>query len=265
MMIQQVADNVFGQVQDWIVEYKTTTDEKRKKNLKKLITIALMPFVRKIAYGLARRSTDPIDDLIQAGALGLMKAMELYKVDVSQRFKTYATYLITGEMKHYLRDKSNVIRAPRDIHELSYRINNLLRDIKLDGSDISADKIAETLCVPVEKVKEVIETDRRRKVLSLDEIVTTDDDYAMPLIDKIPDKNYQEELDISEIKIMLDNAMNKLDDRLKETISMLFYEDMNQREVAERINVSQMQVSRRMKQALDELYEIITNEGKVEK
>lgn len=263
-MIQQDSDNIFSQVQDWIVEYKTTTDEKLKTKLKKLITMALMPFVRKVAVGLARRSTDPLDDLIQAGSLGLIKAMELYDVNVSQRFKTYATYLITGEMKHYLRDKANVIRAPRDIHELSYRIKSLLRDIKLDGSDVSADKIAQALCVPVEKVQEVFDTDRRRKVLSLDEMVVSDEDYYIPLIEKIPDKSYQEDLDLSEAKMMLNDAIDKLDDRLKETISLVYYDDMNQREVAEKLNISQMQVSRRLKQAFDELYDIITNKDKVE-
>ena len=256
-------DELFNQVQTWIEEYKTTNDAKIQKELKKLITVALLPFVRKIAIGLARRSTDHVDDLIQAGALGLMKAIKLYDINVSQRFKTYATYLITGEMKHYLRDKAAVIRPPRDIHELSYRINNLLRDIKIDGSDVSADQIAEALCVPVEKVKEVFEVDRRKRVLSLDEIVINDDDYSIPLVEKIAERDYKDETDLNEAKIMLNDAINKLDDRLKETVSLIYYDDMTQREVSEKLNISQMQVSRRLRQAFDELYEIITNQQKV--
>ena len=130
-MIEQkdCKEDVFIQIQEWINEYKTTEDRKLKDELKKLITVAAMPFVKKIALGLARRSTDPAEDLIQAGALGLVKAIELYDAKVSTRFKTYATYLITGEMKHYLRDKAAVIKPPRDIQELSYRINTLLKNI----------------------------------------------------------------------------------------------------------------------------------------
>lgn len=265
-MIQQETidkSDIFTQVQTWIIKYKTTDDEKIKKELKKLITVALMPFVKKFALGLARRSSDPVDDLIQAGALGLIKAIDLYDINVSPRFKTYATYLITGEIKHYLRDKSAVIRPPRDILELSYRINNLLKNIKHDSPDISADKIADSLCVPVEKVNEVFDVDRRKKIISLDEIILNDDNYNIPLIEKISDGKYQENLDLYEAKIMLHDAINKLDDRLKETISLIYYEDMTQKQVSEKLNISQMQVSRRLKQAFDELYQIITNENKV--
>lgn len=266
LMIQKTEkEDVFVQVQNWITEYKTTNDIKLKKELKKLITVAVMPFVRKIALGLARRSTDPVDDLIQAGALGLIKAIELYDIKAASKFKTYATYLITGEIKHYLRDKAAVIKPPRDIHELSYRINNLLRGIKVDGSDISAEKIAEALCVPIEKVNEVFDVDRRKTVLSLDEVVVKEDDAYITLLEKIPDENYREVVDLYDSKIILNDAINKLDERLKETISLIYYEDMTQKQVAEKLNISQMQVSRRLKQAFDELYDIITQKNKVRK
>ena len=257
-MLQQDKDGVFEQIQKWIVEYKTSDDEKLKRELKKLLAMAAMPFVSRIALGLARRSTDPVDDLIQAGALGLIKALEFYDVNSPSSFRTYAMYLITGEMKHYLRDKIAVIKPPRDIHELSYRINTLLRDIKMDGSDVSAEKIAKALSVPVEKVNEVFDVDRRKKVLSLDEIVVKEDDYYVPLVEKIPSGDYKDILDMYEEKIMLKEAIDKLDERLKETISMIYYQDMTQKQASEILNISQMQVSRRLKHAFDELYEIIT-------
>lgn len=257
-MINQKETDIFNQIQEWIFEYKSSEDPKVKAELKKLITVAAMPFVKKIAMGLARRSTDPVDDLIQAGALGLMKALELYDAKPESRFKSYATYLITGEMKHYLRDKASVIKPPRDIQELSYRINNLLKGIDKDGSDISAEKIADALCVPVSKVNEVFDVDRRKKILSLDEVVIKDDEYYVPLVEKIPASDYKDVLDMYEAKIMLKDAIDKLDDRLKETISMIYYRDMTQKQVADVLNISQMQVSRRLKQAFDELHEIIT-------
>ena len=260
-MINQNDSDVFNQIQDWIVEYKTTNNEKLKNELKNLITVAAMPFVKRIAMGLARRSTDPVDDLIQSGALGLMKAIEFYDAKPESRFKTYATYLITGEIKHYLRDKSNVIKPPRDVQELSYRINNLLREINADGSDVSAEKIADALSVSVSKVNEVFDIDRRKKVLSLDEVVVKDDEYIVPLVEKIPANDYKDILDMYESKIMLKDAIDKLDDRLRETISMIYYQDMTQKQVAEILNISQMQVSRRLRQAFDELHTLITHKG----
>lgn len=264
-MIHQKDTDVFNQIQEWIFEYKTTDDNKMKAELKKLITIAAMPFVKRIAMGLARRSTDPVDDLIQAGSLGLLKALELYDAKPESRFKSYATYLIAGEMKHYLRDKASVIKPPRDIQELSYRINNLLKEIDLDGSDLSAEKIADALCVPVSKVNEVFDVDRRKKILSLDEVVVKDDDSYVPLIEKIPASDYKDVLDMYEAKIMLKDAIEKLDDRLKETISMIYYQDMTQKQVADILNISQMQVSRRLRQAFDELHGIITKSKDKEK
>ena len=75
----------------------------------------------KIFHGLARRSTDPIEDLVQVGSMGLLKAIDQYDTSVGASFKTYATYLITGEIRHYLRDKINMIRAPRELQELSFQ------------------------------------------------------------------------------------------------------------------------------------------------
>ena len=80
----------------------------------------------------------------------------------------------------------------------------------------------------------------------------------MPLVEKIPSGDYKDILDMYEEKIMLKEAIDKLDERLKETISMIYYQDMTQKQASEILNISQMQVSRRLKHAFDELYEIIT-------
>ena len=87
----------------------------------------MLPVIKRIAKTIARRSYDPIDDMIQAGSIGLLKAIDSYSQDVNDNFKIYAGYLIIGEMKHYLRDKLNTIRVPRHIQELTYRINSFTR------------------------------------------------------------------------------------------------------------------------------------------
>ncbi len=248
----------FAQIHEWLVTYKNSDDEKFKKDLQNLIVIASMPFVKRIACGLARRSTDPVDDLIQVGAVGLIKAIDLYNPGLGTKFKTYATYLITGEIRHYLRDKASMIKAPREIQELAFRINCVIKQLSEDGQEPTSEQIAQVMSIPVNKVNDIIEVDRRKSTLSLDQTFALEDDDAVSLADKIPSGDYQEFLNAYEEKIMLTKAISKLKPKLKEVIELSYYEDMNQREISEMLGISQMQVSRRLKQALEDMYKIIT-------
>lgn len=255
-------DETFLQIQTWLETYKQTADSKKKKQLQNLIVIASMPFVKKIASGLARRSTDPVDDLVQVGSVGLMKAIELYNPEISNKFKTYASYLITGEIRHYLRDKAAMIKAPREIQELAYRINCVIKQLSDDGFDEpTSEQVAEKMSISVNKVDAIIEIDRRKHTLSLDQTIMADDD-TITLAERIPSGDYQEFLASYEEKIMLSGAISQLEPKLREIIELNYYQDLNQRQIAEKLQVSQMQVSRRLKKALGEMYEIITKEKK---
>lgn len=252
----------FAQIHDWLVTYKSSNDEKLKKQLQNLIVIASMPFVKGIACGLARRATDPVDDLIQVGAVGLIKAIDLYNPELGTKFKTYATYLITGEIRHYLRDKASMIKAPREIQELAFRINCVIKQLTEEGQEPSTEQIAQVMSLPVSKINDIIEVDRRKSTLSLDQTLSFEDDDSVSLADKIPSGDYQEFLNSYEQKIMLAGAISQLKPKLKEVIELSYYEDLNQREISEQLNISQMQVSRRLKQALEDMYNIITRNNK---
>ncbi|MDD3436823.1 MAG: sigma-70 family RNA polymerase sigma factor [Candidatus Gastranaerophilales bacterium] len=256
-------DENLAQIHQWLLTYKTSSDEKIKKQLQNLIVVASMPFVKRIACGLARRSTDPVDDLIQVGSLGLIKAIDLYKPEIGTKFKTYATYLITGEIRHYLRDKASMIKAPREIQELAFRINCVIKQLTEDGQEPTSEQVAEAMSLPVNKVNDIIEVDRRKSTVSLDQTFMFEGDDAISLADKLPSGDYQEFLDAYEEKIMLSKAISKLKPKLKEVIELNYYEDLNQREISEKLNISQMQVSRRLKQALNDIYKLITRESKV--
>lgn len=255
-------EDAFAQVGEWLKTYKKTTDSKQKKQLQNLIVIATMPLVKKIACSLARRSTDPVDDLIQVGSVGLIKAIEFYDPKISNKFKTYATYLITGEIRHYIRDKASMIKAPREIQELAFRINNVMRELEKVGfDDPSLEQVAKAMAIPKNKIRDVIEVDRRKSTLSLDQTYTNDED-TFSLGDKIPSGDYQEFLNAYEEKIMLKAAIEELPPELREIVELSYYRDLNQREIAEMLDVSQMHVSRRLKKALNEMYFIITRQKK---
>lgn len=258
-----ITDETALQINDWLVEYKKSTDEKKKMQLKNLIVIAAMPMVKKIACSLARRATDPVDDLVQVGALGLIKAIDFFDPTISTKFKTYASYLITGEIRHYLRDKASMIKAPREIQELAFRINLVMKQLSESGiENPTNEQIAEAMALPVKKINDVIEVDRRKSTISLDQTFVNNEEDCFSLADKIPAGDYQEFLNAYEEKIMLTNAIKLLSKEYKEIVELSYYEDLNQREIADRLNISQMQVSRRLKRALAEIYKIITEEDK---
>ena len=263
MFTKDSTEENFAQVHEWLVTYKQTSDKKQKKQLQNLIVVASMPFVKKVACGLARRATDPVDDLIQVGAVGLMKAIEFYNPDVGAKFKTYATYLITGEIRHYLRDKASMIKAPREIQELAFRINCMIKQLTEGGQEPTSEQVAEAMSLSVSKVNDIIEVDRRKSTISLDQPLVLDNEDTLSLADKIPSGDYQEFLNSYEEKIMLSKAIEQLKPKLKEVIELSYYSDLNQREISEKLNVSQMQVSRRLKQALSEMYKIITKQDRV--
>ena len=250
-------------IEIWLKEFKSTNDTKVKKQLKHLITLYYLPLVKKIAYGLARRNTDPIEDIIQVGSLGLIKAVDQFNNNYGASFKTYATYLITGEIRHYLRDKIAMIRAPRELHELCIRMNNLVEKLKTKlGRTPSELEIAYELEMPVNKISEIFEADRRKQLISLDQLVFNNSESDQSLVDRLVDDKYQVYQSLLEERMMLYDAVSILPDNLKEIIRLSFFDDLNQNEIAQKIGISQMQVSRRIKKATFELFKIISSQNK---
>lgn len=246
----------------WLQEYKETKDESTKKKLKRLIVLAYIPLVKKVARGFARRSTDPVEDITQVGSLGLVKAIDLFNPGISTNFKTYATYLITGEIRHYLRDKTTIIRAPREIKELSYRVHKLTLELtEKYGSQPTDEQIAKALQMPQEKIEEVTELERRTTTVSIDQITGSEDSGQASLMEKIADEKDQNFLNTFEDKMILEDAIKELPEEDQKIITMNFFEGLNQREISEKLGISQMQVSRKLKKALNKLFELITKKG----
>ena len=98
-------NETYEKIAEWLESYHSTKSVSKKAKLKTLIVSQMIPVVKHIARTIARRSTDPIEDMIQAGFIGLLKAIDKYDKSKNDNFKVYAGYLIIGEMKHFLRDK----------------------------------------------------------------------------------------------------------------------------------------------------------------
>src|SRR5580698_2396968 len=195
------------QIHQWLADYADSRDPFLRDSI---INVAL-PLVKRIAYGLARRSTDPVEDLIQVGSIGLIKAVDQFKPDAGAKFQTYATHLITGEIRHYLRDKTAMIRAPRELQELSFRINRLVQNLTARlGREPSDVEIAQELQVSVSRVNEAYEVDRRRTLISLDQALSNDAGSEQSLIDTLIDGRYQTNQTAKEDGFMLTEAIKDL-------------------------------------------------------
>lgn len=243
----------------WLEAYKISTDKYERAKLKALIVTRMLPIIKKIARTIARRSYDPIDDLVQAGSIGLLKAIESYSVKVNDNFKIYAGYLIIGEMKHYLRDKLNTIRVPGHIQELSYRINTFTNSLTYEQlNELTNDDVAEALKVTPKAVDYAMQADRRKSIVSLENIFRDSDSLSYEEVLSAHD-DYKEMRENEDDKIVLKDVIEKLPDEYRKLVEMYYYDDMNKKDIAEKLGMTQMRISRKMKKAFSMLYKMIAD------
>lgn len=243
----------------WLDAYKISTDKYERAKLKALIVTRMLSIIKKIARTIARRSYDPIDDLVQAGSIGLLKAIESYSAEVNDNFKIYAGYLIIGEMKHYLRDKLNTIRVPGHIQELSYRINTFTNSLTYEQlNELTNDDVAEALKVTPKAVDYAMQADRRKSVVSLENIFSDADSLSYEEVLSAHD-DYKEASENEDDKIVLKDVIEKLPDEYRKLVEMYYYDDMNKKDIAEKLGMTQMRISRKMKKAFSMLYKMIAD------
>ncbi|MBC7672960.1 MAG: sigma-70 family RNA polymerase sigma factor [Polaromonas sp.] len=208
-----------------------------------------LPLVNKIARGLARRSTDPVDDLIQVGSIGLLEAINRYEAGHNTSFKTYAIHFITGHIRHYLRDRQALVRGPRALQELSYRLRTMTQDLNHQlGREATAHELAEALAVTTAQIDEARVYARRVSVIWLDQETEGDEDEQRSLINTLADPSTAHADDRDE-RLMLAEAIRALPENLSELIRLRYLEDLTQAELSRRFCISQMEVSRRLRKA----------------
>ncbi|HEY9746649.1 MAG TPA: sigma-70 family RNA polymerase sigma factor [Oculatellaceae cyanobacterium] len=253
-MSKTSSEDIFSSELDEMLHRYLTAEleESAREKLRDQIVERVMPYVKKIAHGLARRSSDPVEDLIQVGNIGLLKAVEKFNPLVGSSFKTYATYFITGEIRHYLRDKTSMIKAPRQMYELYYRINQIVHRLTEQLGRTPTDlEIAEELQCPVSKVTQAQDIERRRLPISLDQFLVSDGGNETVYMERLVDQAQAELTENRETKMVIERALSSLKAELRDVVCMTYYEDMSQTEIAEKLGISQMQVSRRLRKALE--------------
>ena len=188
-----------------------------------------------------------MDDLFQVGCIGLVKAVDNFNVEMDVKFSTYAVPMIIGEIRRYLRD-NNSIRVSRSVRDLAYRALQIKEQMTNDNQrEPTVDEIAKVLNEKKEDV--VCALEAITEPVSLYEPVYSDSGDSVSVIDQLRDVSSDDELWIEDIAIK--EAIKKLNEREKRIINLRFYAGKTQSEIANEIGISQAQVSRLEKGALE--------------
>ena len=190
-----------------------------------------------------------MDDLFQVGCIGLVKAVDNFNTDLDVKFSTYAVPMIIGEIRRYLRD-NNSIRISRSVRDLAYRALQVREElIKEKECEPDAEEIAKRLGEKKELVVHAMEA--IIEPISLYEPIYSDNGDSIYVMDQLSDTNSSEELWLE--NIVIKDAMQKLNERERSIINMRYYKNKTQMEIADEIGISQAQVSRLEKGALERM------------
>ncbi len=189
------------------------------------------------------------DDLFQVGCVGLIKAIDNFDLSQNVQFSTYAVPMIIGEVKRYLRD-NNSIRVSRSVRDLAYKVIQFKeRYTKEHGKEPSVEEIAKELEVTKEDI--AFSLDAIQDPVSLQEPVYNDGSESIYIMDQVKDSKNTDELWAE--KITIKGAMEKLNEKERMIINKRFFDGRTQMEVAEEIGISQAQVSRLEKTAIQHI------------
>ncbi len=195
------------------------------------------------------RRGDSADDLFQIGCVGLIKAIDNFDTSLDIQLSTYAVPMIIGEIRRYLRD-NNMVRVSRSIRDLAYKVLQVKEKLlKETGKEPTIEQIAKEL--EVEKEDVVQSLDAVQDPVSLQEPVYNDGSDSIYIMDQVKDKKNNDELWAENLTIS--EAMKKLNDKERMIINKRFFQGRTQMEVADEIGISQAQVSRLEKTAIDHI------------
>jgi RNA polymerase sigma-B factor len=213
----------------------------------------------RLAQSLARRyarTSEPLDDLEQVAYLGLVQAVDRFDPGRGVAFSSFAVPTILGELKRHFRDRTWAVRVPREVRDAATAVDRVTERLSGElGRSPSAAEVAEATGLGVEQVMEARHASLAYRCESIDRPAPGEDDDGMTLGDRLGVRD--EDLRRAEDGIALDQlAAASLSRRDREVLRLRLRDDLLQREIAERVGLSQMQVSRLLREAVDRLTEV---------
>lgn len=244
------------------LEILTTYQKQPTPQLRNRLVDMNIGLVRREAHRWLHNSGENFDDLMQVGSIGLIRAIERFDLQKGFAFSSFAIPYIRGEIQHYLRDKGTVVRIPRRWQTLQSRSAKAIRQLQEDLNRRPSDQeVADELEITVEEWQQVRIASSNRHLLSLDAPVKSTDDGASSLGELLPDARYRSFQLAQEDQMRLQQALSQLEKRTREVVEFVFLHDLTQKETAERLGISSVTVSRRVKKGLKHLQVIMRPTG----
>jgi len=229
--------------QELLIKIKNGDTEAREKFIQGNLRLVLSVVQRFGGRG------ETADDLFQIGCVGLIKAIDNFDNTLNVQFSTYAVPMIIGEIRRHLRD-NNPIRVSRSIRDLAYKaLQAKEKIIKETQKEPTIEEIAKELCVNKEEI--VVSLEAIQDPISLQEPVYNEGSESIYVMDQVKDTKNTDELWAD--NITLSEAMKRLNERERNIIMKRFFDGRTQMEVAEEIGISQAQISRLEKSAMDRI------------
>jgi RNA polymerase sigma-B factor len=255
----------------WLHQPLHCYSPQEQQQCKKAFLEAMAPYVESFVQSMARRHSDPKEDLLQMGAIGVLKALSHSDPNKGSSFKSYASFYVTGEIRRYLREQSLLFKAPRALQELHYRMQSISKNFQAqNGREPNDVELLNALQCEPTTLNELRHLERRSAAFSFEDTFYVNENEVIQSAGTLNDSPDLSEEDVpyfetfselqdtggvpeTEDKLMIKKALARLAPELREVVTLSFFEEMPQQKIAERSGVSQMQVSRRLKKALQEL------------
>src|SRR2546422_8150558 len=222
-----------------------------------------MSLVRSLARRYSYRG-EQLEDLVQIGAIGLIKAIDRFDLDRGVELTTYATPNIIGEIKRHFRDKGWSVRVPRGLQELNVQLSKLVEQLTVQlARSPTISELAKSAGVEEEEVLEALESGRAYSSLSLSSgSGATDDGEELDPLEAIGTEEHQ--YDVSEDRAVLEPGFRVLDERERKILHLRFFEGLTQSQIAQQVGISQMHVSRLIRRSLEKIRDEIAAEQRSE-
>ncbi|HEV8649501.1 MAG TPA: sigma-70 family RNA polymerase sigma factor [Actinomycetes bacterium] len=232
-------------VEGWFQVYAQTRDPA----LRERIILAYLGLADRLADRYRGNRSIPLDDLRQVARLGLVKAVDRYEPDRANPFIPYAVATVIGEIKRHLRDASWRIRVPRGAKDLALRLCRAIDELPQQlGHSPTVAELAEHLKATEDEVLEAIEVAQTRSAPSLDQPAGEDGDAVLG--DFVVETGFREE---REDLLVLPHLVSRLPEREREIVLLRYVEELTQDEIAVRMRISQMHVSRLLRRAIERM------------
>jgi RNA polymerase sigma-B factor len=232
-------------VEEWFRAYATDRDPAVRER----IILAYLGLADRLAERYRGNRAVSLEDLRQVARLGLVKAVDRYEPERSNPFIPYAVATVVGELKRHLRDASWRLRVPRGTKDLALRLCRAVDELPQRlGHSPTVQELAEHLGVSEEQVVEAIEVAQTRSAPSLDQPAGEAGDAVLG--DFVVDRRHHEEL---EDLLVLPELLGKLPERERKIVLLRYVEELTQDEIATRMHMSQMHVSRLLRRAIERL------------